>query len=106
MRQTNADLRRYYATANRLYFHNKLPKDFPVRFGWLKETGLVRVRHSDQVPVDITINEKLRTFQAITIMVVLHEMLHIEKPHHKGHGWRFDRRMLRLAKAGAFSGLW
>jgi hypothetical protein len=33
-------------------------------------------------------------------------MLHIEKPHHKGHGWRFDRRMLRLAKAGAFSGLW
>jgi hypothetical protein len=39
-------------------------------------------------------------------MVVMHEMKHVEKPTFKGHGWRFDKRMLRLAKQGAFNDLW
>ena len=38
-------------------------------------------------------------------MTVLHEMLHVEKPEHTGHGWQFDQRMLRLAPGwGTFDG--
>jgi hypothetical protein len=105
MRQTNGDLRRYYAEANAAYFHNALPKDIPMRFHKMRDVGTTRI-DDNGVPVEIWITEKLRTFQAMTIEVVLHEMLHVEKPLCKGHGWRFDRRMLRLAKQGAFSGLW
>lgn len=107
MRQNNADLRRYYRMANRLYFRNTLPKDMPMRFYKLrKAVGRTLVTRNGKKAVEIRISEKLRTLQAITIMVVMHEMQHVEKPSHEGHGWRFDKRMLRLAKAGAFDGLW
>ena len=42
------------------------------------------------------------------IMIVRHTLLH-EMAHASGvynHGPRFDREMLRLAKAGAFNGIW
>lgn len=103
MRQTNADLRRYYRFANKRYFNNKLPK-LNLYFSKLRTTGVTRLLCN--TPMYIEINEDLRTFQAITILTVLHEMLHVEKPSHKGHDWRFDRRMLRLAKMGAMDGLW
>ena len=105
MRQTNADLRSYYRWANAEYFHNALPKDIPMRFAKMRNVGTTWV-NGYNVPVEIWITEKLRAFQAITMMIVLHEMQHVEKPSHMGHGWRFDKRMLRLAKAGAFDGLW
>ena len=104
-RQTNADLRRYYSEANAKYFHNRLPKDIPMRFAKMRDVGTTWI-DDDNVPVEIWVTEKLRTFQAITIMVVLHEMQHVQEPSHIGHGWRFDKRMLKLAKAGAFAGLW
>ena len=106
MRQTNAHLRSYYCWANAEYFRNALPKDIPMRFAKMRHVGTTWVDSKTNTPVEIWITEKLRTFQAMTIEVVLHEMLHVEKPLCKGHGWRFDRRMLRLAKQGAFSGLW
>jgi hypothetical protein len=105
MRQTNADLKRYYRTANRLYFHNALPKDLPVRFAKLRGLGVTRVLNGS-IPVVMEISGDLRRTSSLTILTVLHEMLHVEKPQHKGHDWRFDKRMLRLAKAGAFDGLW
>ena len=104
MRQTNADLKRYYRMANRLYFGNALP-ELPMRFARMyKRTGITWTEGGEAVSIEV--NEVLRGYQAITIMVVLHEMLHVEKPQHKGHGWQFDKRMLRLAKMGAFGGLW
>ena len=104
MRQTNADLRRYYRVANRKYFGNKLPI-INLYFTKLRSSvGVTRVLGN--VPVYIDINESLRTYQAVTIQTVLHEMVHVERPQWKGHDWRFDRRMLRLAKLGAFDGLW
>jgi hypothetical protein len=104
MNQTNADLRRYYRVANKLYFQNKLPKInlyFKPMWRTSGRTALLNC-----APAWIEINENLRPFAAITVMTVLHEMLHVEVPKAEGHGWRFDKRMLRLAKAGAFSGLW
>ena len=105
MRQSNHDLRRYYRTANRLYFHNKLPKDIPLQFARIKDRGVTLVLNN-KVALVIKINEDLRSWQAITIMTVLHEMLHVERPELLGHKWQFDRRMLRLAKLGAFDGNW
>ena len=105
MRQTNAHLRSYYHWANAEYFHNRLPKDIPMRFAKMRNVGTTWV-DDNGVVVEIWVTEKLRTSQAITMQVVLHEMLHVEKPLFMGHGWRFDKRMLKLAKAGAFAGLW
>jgi hypothetical protein len=82
----------------------------PVLFGKVHR-GSLAVTHvltfkGVTVVVDVTISEELRTIQNTTIMTLLHEMLHVEQPRPQGHGWRFDRRMLKLAKAGAFNGLW
>lgn len=104
MRQTNADLRRYYRFANKRYFGNKLPS-INLYFTKLRSiSGVTRLLCN--IPAYIEISESLRTFQAITIQTVIHEMVHVEHPTWKGHGWQFDRRMLRLAKAGAFDGCW
>lgn len=105
MRQTNADLVRYYRIANHLYFKNALPQGMPLHFAKIKDRGVTLVLNN-KVAMVIKINEDLRPWQAITIMTVLHEMLHVEKPEHTGHGWQFDQRMLRLAQAGAFDGNW
>ena len=105
MKQTNYDLQRYYRAANRLYFGNRLPKDMPMRFANIRELGKTWVCKHNAV-LGIEISSRLRCISAVTVMVVLHEMLHVEKTRYKGHGWRFDKRMLRLAKMGAFNGLW
>jgi hypothetical protein len=106
VRQTNADLRNYYSEANAAHFHNALPKDIPMRFAKMRAVGTTWVDDKTGEPKEIWITEKLRTLQALTIMVVLHEMQHVEKPSHEGHGWQFDRRMLHIVKQGAFNGLW
>jgi len=105
MRQTNAHLRSYYCWANAEYFHNALPKDIPISFHKMRNVGTTWV-DGNGVVLEIWVTEKLRSFQAMTVMTVLHEMQHVQKPAFKGHGWQFDRRMLRLAKQGAFDGLW
>ena len=106
MRQTNADLRRYYRIFNRKYFKGKLP-EVPIRFAKMHKKwtlGTTWLRHGKAL--DIEINKNLQNTQCVTVMTVVHEMVHVEHPTWKGHGWQFDRRMLRLAKAGAFDGLW
>ena len=40
------------------------------------------------------------------LMTLLHEMVHVEHPEWRGHGPRFHKRMLQLAKAGAFKSCW
>ena len=93
MRQTNTDLWRYYDIANYKHFRNRLPKDIPIRFANLPRTVLGRTCICNHgIP------------QAI--MTMLHEMVHVENPKWKGHGWKFEHRMLKLAKARAFAGLW
>ena len=105
---TNADLRFIYKKANKLYWHNKLPKDLPVYFEKMKRScyGVTKVFHQAQKPHSIRINKEIRGQRALCILTVLHEMCHVEFPRRKGHqGWH-DRRMLKLAKSGAFNGLW
>ena len=105
-RQTNADLRWYYKVSNRKYFKNKLDKNLPIRFAKLprKVLGSTQVYHG--IVLSIEISDDLRKFTAHTITTLLHEMCHVENPQWKGHGYKFDRRMLKLAKDGALNGLW
>lgn len=106
MRQTNGDLKRYYRVANRMYFRNALPKDLPIRFANLPPGILGRTRVYGSAVEHVLISKRLQTLMCPTLMTLLHEMLHVEKPTRVGHGWRFDKRMLRLAQAGAFDGTW
>jgi hypothetical protein len=107
LRQTNHDLWRYYDVANRRYFKNKLDKGLPIRFAKLSPKVLGRTQVCNHgIPQCIEISERLRGFEAHTIMTMLHEMVHVEHPQWKGHGRHFDAAMLRLAKARAFAGLW
>ena len=110
MRQSNKDLQRYYHTANELYFDGKLPKKLSVKFSKLRASLLGTTytfgTKRNRVPVAVKISERLRYMQNVTVMTLLHEMLHVENPVNLGHDWRFDRRMKRLAKLGAFDGLW
>lgn len=106
MKQTNADLKRYYRIANQLYFNNKLPHDLPVFYGRTRTGVLGTTLVQGKLAHRIKISNRLRAFHCLSVMTMLHEMLHVEKPTLIGHDWRFDRRMLRLAKLGAFDGLW
>lgn len=102
-KETNKALRLAFAKANKLYFKNRLPKNTLVLYAPLR--GLLGVCYErKQGGPRIVINEKYRHSWTITIGTLLHEMVHLEG--YWGHGWRFNRRMLRIAKLGALNGLW
>ena len=107
MRQSNRDLWAYYDTANRRYFKNKLDKHIPIRFAKLPHGCLGKTYVCNHgIAQAIEISHLLKSSQVHTRMTLLHECVHVEHPQWKGHGRHFDSAMLRLAKAGAFSGLW
>jgi hypothetical protein len=105
VRQTNNDLKRYYRVANWFYFKNKLPNTLPIRFAKSRRLGRTVVLNCKH-PVLIEVSDRLRFSSNLTIMTVLHEMVHVENPKPIGHGAWFNRRMEKLARAGAFDGLW
>ena len=43
---------------------------------------------------------------SVAMMTLLHEMCHLAVPKRIWHGPKFQKEMLRLAKAGAFKELW
>ena len=107
MKMTNRDLWRCYDVANLRYFHNKLQRDIPLRFAKLPNGMLGKTYVCTHgIAQAIEISERLKSNEVHAIMTLLHEMVHVEKPRYKGHGWRFDRRMKKLAQDGAFDGLW
>lgn len=102
---TNAELMRRYHEFNRKYFHNKLPKDMVVEFGESKNwLGVTRYRKTR--PLFIQINKRFRFSLTCSMMTLLHEMVHVELPYGVNHGPIFHKRMLQLAKTGAFKAWW
>jgi hypothetical protein len=119
-------LERIYKCLNRRYFNNRLPKDVPVFIANLgKEDGYRRLgkivydmemqRVSDKrkyqlktVPFTIVVAHNLYLNELKFTM--FHEMNHVylSITGHSGvrHGPLFQKGMLRLAKAGAFKGIW
>jgi hypothetical protein len=126
MRLINKDLAHYYKLANRWYFGNKLPLDVVIKFSDIAVMGVtgrepytrkatIKERRENKLNktalcvtnrYHIRINKKYRDSMAIVVPTLIHEMVHVENWKLRGHGKKFDRRMLELAKAGAFNGLW
>jgi len=95
-------LEKTYRLYNRKYFGNKLPKvpDVDLRWADIPEMGY-------ELGGEIVLNKRYRTRDAVWKLVLLHEMNHLYTPVEKDdHGPKFQRGMLRLAKAGAFKDLW
>lgn len=102
----NSDLKIAYDSYNKKYFGNKLPKDMVVHFapcGDERNIGFTRFYRNR--PLFIVIDKRIRKMKAIVLATLLHEMVHCELPK-SNHGAPFQKRMLKLAKAGAFNKLW
>ena len=95
-----------YDEYNRLYFNGSLPK-WPVKWSRTKAKdcrGLCD--YKDQT---VYLNPKFKTWERIWCEVLLHELVHVEQRfdvRSKDHGYKFDRRMRRLVRQGAFHDLW
>lgn len=98
---TNKELQRWYRLYNNKYFSGKLPPA-KVKFAkmeWMGETYCVLG--------EIYINKALKRWPSGGVrFTLLHEMVHLSLPPIVMHGPRFQKEMLRLAKAGAFEGVW
>ncbi len=97
--KTQKWLKSWYNYANRTYFGKKLPKNTPIRWAVLDELDL-----GWQMGDEIVISTALQAWPAIAQIIVLHEMVHLKCG--GSHGKRFQKEMLRLAKAGAMKDLW
>lgn len=104
---TNAELQAMYHRFNKKWFGNKLPKDMPVYFSDLRSDGnaLGVTRFYFSRPAYIFLNKSLRKWRSNAAMTLLHEMVHVAEPH-TVHGPAFHKRMLKLARTGAFREWW
>lgn len=113
---TAAGLRDFYRAYNYMYFGSKLPENVIVRFVTLKPgcdgsaaESVITGRGAEMV-ADITINEGLRGRDCVCAWLLVHEMVHVElfmeDKRRIRHGPEFDRRMLRVVRAGALRGIW
>ena len=113
-------LTRLYNSYNRRYFANRLPQNMTLVGFWGKQLPINKVGVYLGVgsKISLKIGRKVvERLQGPIIMVrvggrydfdirltLLHEMAHASSSHK--HGTQFQKEMLRLAKAGAFKGLW
>ena len=96
-------LERSYRYYNRRYFGNLLPNPPEVRVHWARLQSELGYQLEDE----IVLNRRYRHCNALWRMTLLHEMVHLKlPPRAPDHGRRFQREMLRLARAGAFRYLW
>ena len=107
---TNEALRYMYLTFNKKHFHNALPKDLPVEFSKKlvrqRTLGHTAIHRQTFRPLWILISERFRSSRRCSAMTLLHEMVHVEQKERRGHGKHFEKRMLELARQGAFKGIW
>src|SRR5450631_196954 len=102
---TNRSLKRWYGHYNRKYFQGRLP-DIAVRFAKISRVLLgVSTRIGDEWVV-VEISKELKGWNRLTRCILLHEMAHVSLPIKIMHGPKFEKEMRRIAKAGAFRGIW
>src|SRR5207245_2056322 len=106
------ELRDAYHDYNRKYFKGKLP-EAGVRVDWdetidakgdIASTWFTDYEGQGRA-YQVSMNPSLKDFRRVWKFSLLHEMVHI-KTRAPEHGRRFQREMLRLAKAHAFDDLW
>jgi len=98
-----------YRIYNEEYFDNRLPREVIIYWDaslGVDELGVTsRSQSTEQFVVRLSLN--LQFSEALTRMVLLHEMVHIKLwGVTRGHGQPFQDEMLSLAKKGAFQNLW
>lgn len=101
------ELSRLYVKYNKTYFGNKLP-ECAVKWGDITWYGTYK-DGADAAPLDhlIEIARWSQNLPEIAAMTLLHEMAHVKlRNRTHGHGILFQKEMQRLAKLGAFNGLW
>lgn len=105
-------LQQAYLAYNAKYFKNRLPRNCILRWSSRlthamgRQAWFRRLDADFDIPV-IEISSRYRASKRTTLLTLLHEMVHLALPA-KGapHGPHFQKEMLRLARAGAFKGLW
>jgi len=124
----NRQLKRKFNEYNKKYFGGKLPADTVVDWHYaLKDNAMGRchvhgVTACNQIPKDygngkcnekhlILINTDLYNNVFVSLMTLLHEMVHLEgavgnRKQAESHGKEFTARMRKLATQGAFDKLW
>ena len=112
----NKDLIDFYELYNKLYFGNKLPPLVCLKFMNMKHVlgrtsrfRLDKHHRSQKDTFGIFIDKSQRHSRRLWAMTMVHEMVHVEdRCRHSCslRGRYFNRRMLELAVAGAFDGLW
>lgn len=100
---TNKKLKYWYRRYNKKFWKNRLP-EIPVRFANIKDLG--QTHFEGHEPVYIQIKREMKFSRALSLMTLLHEQVHVFLPDRIIHGPKFEAQMLRLARAGAFKGLW
>jgi hypothetical protein len=88
-----------YDYFNSYYFNGKL-RD--MRVVWAELEDLYGLTTADY----IFIASSLKTQTVMALQTLLHEMVHVKVPSDVEHGKKFNKEMLRLARAGAFDHLW
>jgi hypothetical protein len=101
------DLEQLYAEYNDLYFEGKLPT-IPVKWGKVHKNHDAEFVTYVDGSLAIVLTPGLKKFPRFAYIRVLHEMIHVKQRDLKGdlHGPKFQREMKRLARVGAFDGLW
>lgn len=96
-----------YDDYNKLYFGNKLPS---VAVKWsrkhTKDCRGMCVYHPETA---IYLNPSLKGWEKTWCLTLLHEMVHVEQQNDTraaDHGTKFQNRMKRLVRQGAFQNLW
>jgi len=104
----SAALAEAFAEYNQRYFGDRLPHGTVV--GWsadLADEPAVAIFDPATGQYVIFINDRLRWSPELACLMLLHEMVHVGNwDYHDDDDARFQAAMLRLAKSGAFEGLW
>lgn len=102
---TNYDLRYWYKEFNRRFFSGKLPKSVSVGYRKLPRTLMGRAHFVGPSfrPTKISVSERMKIYDKISIIILLHEMAHISIGGKYKHGKTFWKEVDRLYKAGAYT---
>lgn len=110
--RTSSKLKRDFLRKNKKWFAGRLPKNTKTRWNPnLKWQGVLgQAWGPEGGPYFIDIARELKKYPVIAEWVMLHEMIHIlmyvRGINDVGHGPRFQKQMLKLAKAGALNKIW
>lgn len=90
---------RSYRIFNSCYFGSRLPEDMELSWARLKAD----MGYCDST--EIVLDRRLKRWPRVALSTLLHEMAHLSSGA-AGHGPKFQKEMLRLAKVGAFKDIW